>query len=57
VPILFWRPNVSGTTVEHSADTTDIMPTLASMIGLAMKPGSIDGHCLAEVPGAHCPAP
>jgi predicted AlkP superfamily pyrophosphatase or phosphodiesterase len=57
VPILFWRPNVSGTTVEHSADTTDIMPTLASMIGLAMKPGSIDGHCLAEVSGAHCPAP
>jgi predicted AlkP superfamily pyrophosphatase or phosphodiesterase len=57
VPILFWRPNAGGTTIEHSADTTDIMPTLASMIGLPVKPGSIDGHCLAEVPGAHCPAP
>jgi len=55
VPILFWRSGASGITVEHSADTTDVMPTLASMIGLPVKPGSIDGHCLAEVPGAHCP--
>lgn len=54
VPILFWRPGVNARTIEHSADTVDIMPTLASEIGLPLKPGSIDGHCLVEVPGANC---
>ena len=54
VPILFWRPGASGATIEHSAETTDIMPTLASMIGVPVQPGSVDGHCLADVPGAHC---
>jgi arylsulfatase A-like enzyme len=54
VPILFWRNGVSGTMVEHSAETTDIMPTLASMIALPVTPGSVDGHCLADVPGAQC---
>jgi predicted AlkP superfamily pyrophosphatase or phosphodiesterase len=54
VPILFWRPGASGTTVEHSAETTDIMPTLASMIGLPVAAGSVDGHCLSDVPGAGC---
>jgi predicted AlkP superfamily pyrophosphatase or phosphodiesterase len=54
VPILFWRPGTPGTTIEHSAETTDIMPTLASMIGVPVQPGSVDGHCLADVPGAHC---
>ena len=57
VPILFWKPGASGGTIEHSADTVDIMPTLAGEIGLPLRPGSIDGHCLGEVPGAHCPAP
>ena len=55
VPILFWRPGTSGTTIEHSAETTDIMPTLASMIGLPVRPGSVDGHCLVDVPGTSCP--
>jgi hypothetical protein len=54
VPILFWRPGAAGAAIEHSADTTDIMPTLASMIGLELKPGSVDGHCLADVPFASC---
>jgi predicted AlkP superfamily pyrophosphatase or phosphodiesterase len=54
VPMLFWRPGLIGKTVEHSAETTDIMPTLASMIGLPLAPRSIDGHCLKEVPGARC---
>jgi len=48
VPILFWRPGASGTIVERPAETTDIMPTLASMIGVAVQPGSVDGHCLPE---------
>jgi predicted AlkP superfamily pyrophosphatase or phosphodiesterase len=54
VPILFWRSGSTGTTIEQTAETTDIMPTLASMIGLPVSPGSIDGHCLKEVPGALC---
>lgn len=54
VPILFWRPGVTGEAIDHSADTVDIMPTLAAEIGLPLQPGSIDGHCLGEVPSAHC---
>ena len=54
VPILFWRPGFVGTTVERPAETTDIMPTLASMIGLAVQPGSVDGHCLPEPLGTAC---
>ena len=54
VPILFWRPGIVGTTVERPAETTDIMPTLASMIGLAVQPGSVDGHCLPEPLGTAC---
>jgi phosphonoacetate hydrolase len=53
---MFWRPGASGATIEHSAETTDIMPTLASMIGLPVQPGSVDGRCLGEVPGVHCAA-
>jgi predicted AlkP superfamily pyrophosphatase or phosphodiesterase len=56
VPILFWRSGGAGATIEHSADTTDIMPTLANMIGLPLAPGSVDGHCLADVPFASCTA-
>jgi arylsulfatase A-like enzyme len=54
VPILFWRPGLVGTTVERPVETTDIMPTMASMIGLTVQPGSVDGHCLAEPAGATC---
>jgi hypothetical protein len=57
VPILFWRPVRVGTTVEGPADTVDIMPTLAAMIGLTVIPGSIDGHCLAAVSGVVCQTP
>ena len=54
VPILFWRRGAPGVAVERTAETTDILPTLAATIGLPVKPGSIDGHCLAEVAGARC---
>ena len=54
VPILFWRPGTSGATIERTVETTDIMPTLASMIGLPIQSGSIDGHCLRDIPGASC---
>jgi len=56
VPILFWRRLTLGTTVETPADTVDIMPTLATMIGLPLAPGSIDGTCLTGVSGVTCPA-
>jgi len=55
VPILFWRKGVATAAIEHSVDTVDIMPTLASQIGLPVQPGSIDGHCLSDVPGTQCP--
>jgi predicted AlkP superfamily pyrophosphatase or phosphodiesterase len=54
VPILFWRPGIAGAAVERTAETTDILPTLASIIGLPLQAGSVDGHCLREVPGASC---
>ncbi|HEX8839123.1 MAG TPA: alkaline phosphatase family protein [Sphingomicrobium sp.] len=57
VPIIFWRPGTTGRTIEHSIDTVDIMPTLASQIGLQLQAGSVDGHCLTDVPGAQCTAP
>ena len=55
VPILFWRRGVSGMNAELAADTTDIMPTLAAMIGFPIAPGSVDGHCLSQV--VQCPSP
>jgi predicted AlkP superfamily pyrophosphatase or phosphodiesterase len=54
VPILFWRPGAAGSTVERPVETTDILPTIASTIGLPVAPGSIDGHCLDEPAGAAC---
>ena len=53
VPILFWRPGLTGRTVEQPTDTTDILPTLAATVGLNVPAGSVDGHCLSEV--AQCP--
>ena len=54
MPILFWRPGSPAATVERPVETTDIMPTIASTIGLAVPPGSVDGHCLPESAGAAC---
>ncbi len=46
VPILFWWPGI--TPVEHalSAETVDILPTLAALVGLTVPPAEIDGRCL-----------
>jgi predicted AlkP superfamily pyrophosphatase or phosphodiesterase len=54
VPVLFWRAGYPATTIETPADTVDIMPTLAAMLGVS--PGSADGTCLSGVPGVTCPA-
>jgi predicted AlkP superfamily pyrophosphatase or phosphodiesterase len=55
VPMLFWRRGVAASPREDAVETTDIMPTLAAMIGMPIAPESIDGHCLS-VPGANCPS-
>jgi predicted AlkP superfamily pyrophosphatase or phosphodiesterase len=54
VPILFWRRGVTPSAPETVVETTDILPTLAATIGLAIPPASIDGHCLAAVAGNQC---
>jgi predicted AlkP superfamily pyrophosphatase or phosphodiesterase len=56
VPMLFWRSGFRGATVQAPAETVDIMPTLAALIGLPLAAGSVDGHCLDGTP-AFCPAP
>ena len=56
VPILFWKPGATGTIIERSAETTDILPTLARIIGLPVQAGSVDGRCLKDVAGTTCPA-
>lgn len=48
VPILFWRQGASAAPVERPVETIDIMPTLASMIGLPLAAPSVDGRCLPE---------
>ena len=55
VPIIFWRPGMQGASIERAAETTDILPTLAAMIGLPVDSTKIDGHCLSDVLGAACP--
>ena len=56
VPILFWRRGMTGFEQPLSAETVDIMPTLAALIGLPLAPGSVDGRCLDLVsgPGTSC---
>ena len=54
VPILFWRRGAAATPSNAAVETTDIMPTLAAMIGLPVME-SIDGHCLA-IAGVSCPS-
>ena len=51
VPILFWWPGLVHEDRRESAMTVDIMPTLASLIGLKVPSGEIDGHCLDLLPG------
>jgi arylsulfatase A-like enzyme len=54
VPILFWRRDAAATPSNSAVETTDIMPTLAAMIGLPVTE-TIDGHCLA-IEGVSCPS-
>jgi hypothetical protein len=46
VPILFWWKGLAPQDRRESAMTVDILPTLASLIGLKVSQSQIDGHCL-----------
>jgi len=51
VPILFWRHGIAAESRAESAMTVDIMPTLASLIGMVVPVGSVDGECLDVTAG------
>ena len=51
VPILFWRKGLAGFEQPNAVMTVDIMPTLASLIGLAVDANKIDGRCLDVLSG------
>ena len=53
VPILFWRRGMEPQSRDDPADTVDIMPTLAAMLGLPIAE-AIDGRCLTGISGVHC---
>jgi predicted AlkP superfamily pyrophosphatase or phosphodiesterase len=46
VPILFWRKGVTPFNQPNGVETADILPTLASVVGLKIDPAEIDGRCL-----------
>lgn len=51
VPILFWRKGLAGFEQPNAVMTVDIMPTLASVIGLPVDANKIDGRCLDLLSG------
>lgn len=57
VPILFWWPGMAGFEQPNAVETVDIMPTLASLIGLTLPAGEVDGRCLDLIagPATNCP--
>lgn len=51
VPILFWRKNMASFEQPNAVMTVDILPTLASLIGLKLDESKIDGRCLDLISG------
>ena len=51
VPILFWRKGLVGFEQPNAVMTVDILPTLASLIGVPVEVGKIDGRCLDLLSG------
>lgn len=51
VPILFWRKNLAAFEQPNAVMTVDILPTLASLIGLEIDTKNIDGRCLDLISG------
>ena len=57
VPILFWSKAITPFEQPNAVETVDILPTLASLIGLIVPPAEIDGRCLDLIAGteSNCP--
>ena len=57
VPILFYRPGMTGFEQPLGVETVDILPTLAALIGLKLPADEIDGRCLDldAGPAGTCP--
>ncbi|MDQ3478733.1 MAG: alkaline phosphatase family protein [Pseudomonadota bacterium] len=55
IPILFWRPGMSASERPEAVGTVDIMPTIASMIGMPVATDAVDGRCLEGVLEGACP--
>ncbi|MFN3747878.1 MAG: alkaline phosphatase family protein [Sphingorhabdus sp.] len=51
VPILFWWKGVAPYEQPNGIETVDIMPTLASLIGLPVPKEEIDGRCVDLIAG------
>lgn len=51
VPILFWRKNLAAFEQPNAVMTVDIMPTLASLIGVKVDADKVDGRCLDLISG------
>ncbi|MBA3940946.1 MAG: alkaline phosphatase [Sphingopyxis sp.] len=51
VPILFWRKGLAGFEQPNAVMTVDILPTLASLVGLPVDANKIDGRCLDLISG------
>jgi hypothetical protein len=48
VPVMFVAPGLRPAAPTAAVDTVDILPTVASWIGLKLAPGSVDGVCRSE---------
>jgi arylsulfatase A-like enzyme len=51
VPILFWRKGLAPVDQKRAVETVDILPTVASTIGLTLPATGIDGRCLDILAG------
>ncbi len=51
VPMLFWRKGLAGFEQPNAVMTVDILPTLASLIGVPVDANNIDGRCLDLLSG------
>ncbi len=51
VPILFWYKGIKPFEQPAGVNTADILPTLASLIGLPLDASKFDGRCLDLDPG------
>ena len=56
VPIIFWRNGMTPFEQPLSVETVDILPTVASVLGISVPANQIDGRCrdLIEGPQSSC---